>query len=111
MISDMYPEEKWATALSTYALGIPIGAAIGTLAGGWIGEYFGWRAAFLVVGIPGLIVAAIVYLTVKEPPRGYSDPGGVLPKKEVVPLGLLTFTACAGYWRRWPRNRIALGSL
>ena len=87
MISDMYPEEKRATALSTYALGIPIGAATGTLAGGWIGEYFGWRAAFLVVGIPGLIVAAIVYLTVKEPPRGYSDPGGVLPKKEVVPLG------------------------
>ncbi len=86
LISDMYPEERRATALSTYALGIPIGAAIGTLAGGWIGEYFGWRMAFLVVGFPGIIVAGIVYLTIKEPPRGFSDPGGVPPKKETVPF-------------------------
>ena len=86
LISDYYPEEKRATALSTYALGIPIGGAIGTLAGGWIGEYFGWRTAFLVVGLPGIIVGAIVYLTVKEPPRGYSEPAGVPVKKDQVPL-------------------------
>jgi predicted MFS family arabinose efflux permease len=86
LISDYYPEEKRATALSTYALGIPIGGAIGTLAGGWIGEYFGWRTAFLVVGVPGSSVAAIVYLTVKEPPRGFSDVGGALERKDSVPL-------------------------
>ena len=50
MISDYYPESKRATALATYAMGIPIGGAIGTLAGGWIGEYYGWRMAFLLVG-------------------------------------------------------------
>lgn len=86
LISDMYPEHRRATALSTYALGIPIGAAIGTLAGGWIGEFFGWRVAFLVVGFPGIVVAGIVYLTIKEPPRGFSDPSGVPPKKETVPF-------------------------
>ncbi|MDE0511878.1 MAG: MFS transporter [Gammaproteobacteria bacterium] len=76
LISDYYPEDKRATALSIYALGIPIGGAIGTLAGGWIGEYFGWRLAFLVVGLPGIIVAIIFYLTIKEPPRGFSEPAG-----------------------------------
>ena len=87
LISDYYPEEKRATALGTYALGIPIGAAIGTLVGGWIGEYFGWRTAFLVVGVPGIIVAAVFYLTIKEPPRGFSEPDGVLAEKDTVPLG------------------------
>ena len=86
LISDYYPEEKRATALSTYALGIPIGGAIGTLAGGWIGEYFGWRTAFLVVGLPGLLVAAGFYLTIKEPPRGFSEPVGVPVSKEPVSL-------------------------
>ena len=86
LISDMYPEEERATALSTYALGIPIGAAIGTLLGGWIGEYFGWRMAFMVVGLPGIIVAIVVFFTVREPPRGYSEPDHVKVQKDLVPL-------------------------
>ena len=73
LISDYFPERNRSTALSIYALGIPIGAAIGTLAGGWIGEYFGWRTAFLVVGLPGILVSAVVYLTLREPPRGMSE--------------------------------------
>ena len=79
LISDYFPEERRATALSIYALGIPIGGAIGTLAGGWIGEYFGWRTAFYVVGIPGIIVAAIFYLTIKEPRRGATEVSPVSP--------------------------------
>ena len=86
LISDMYPEEERATALSTYALGIPIGAAIGTLLGGWIGEYFGWRMAFMVVGMPGIIVAIVVFFTVREPPRGHSEPDHVKVQKDLVPL-------------------------
>ena len=70
MISDYFPESKRATALATYALGIPIGGAIGTLAGGWIGEYFGWRNAFLVVGLPGIFLSAVVFFTIREPKRG-----------------------------------------
>jgi predicted MFS family arabinose efflux permease len=73
MISDYFPANRRGTALSIYALGIPIGGAIGTLAGGWIGQYFGWRIAFMVVGIPGILLAIVVRLTLREPPRGFSD--------------------------------------
>jgi predicted MFS family arabinose efflux permease len=74
MISDYFPPEKRATALSIYSLGIPIGGAIGTLAGGWIGAEYGWRNAFYLVGIPGVILSVVVYFTMREPPRGFSDP-------------------------------------
>ncbi|MCB1644537.1 MAG: MFS transporter [Pseudomonadales bacterium] len=84
LISDYFPEEKRATALSIYSLGIPIGGAIGTLAGGWIGEYFGWRTAFLVVGVPGILVSAIVYFTIREPARGMSEKLAV--KTDTVPV-------------------------
>ena len=86
LIADYFPERKRATALSIYSLGIPIGGALGTLIGGWVGEYFGWRMAFLVVGLPGVLIAAVVYLTIKEPPRGYSEPGGIPEQKQQVPL-------------------------
>ena len=86
LIADYFPERKRATALSIYSLGIPIGGALGTLIGGWVGEYFGWRMAFLVVGLPGVLIAAVVYLTIKEPPRGYSEPGGIPEQKQQVPV-------------------------
>lgn len=84
LISDYFPEERRGTALSIYSLGIPIGGAIGTLAGGWIGQYFGWRTAFLVVGIPGIIVSALVYFTIREPERGAMETTTV--KTEAIPL-------------------------
>jgi predicted MFS family arabinose efflux permease len=46
---------------------------IGYLAGGWINHHFGWRTAFFVVGMPGLILALILRLTLREPPRGHSE--------------------------------------
>ncbi|MGE4606062.1 MAG: MFS transporter, partial [Myxococcota bacterium] len=60
LISDFFPPERRGTALSIYSLGIPVGAAIGTLVGGWVGEAFGWRTAFMVVGLPGLALALLV---------------------------------------------------
>lgn len=73
IISDLYPPEKRATAMAIYSTGISIGVLIGFLVGGWIDLYFGWRAAFLVVGIPGIVLALIFYFTVKEPLRGLSE--------------------------------------
>jgi predicted MFS family arabinose efflux permease len=69
LLSDLYPPERRGTAFSIYALGIPIGSAIGTFAGGWIKEIFDWRTAFFVVGLPGILLAAVVRLTLREPPR------------------------------------------
>ena len=73
LIADYFPIDARASALGIYALGIPVGILFGNLAGGWINEFFGWRNAFLVVGIPGVILALVLKFTVKEPPRGYSE--------------------------------------
>jgi predicted MFS family arabinose efflux permease len=73
LISDLYPPERRATALAIYSLGIPIGGALGSILGGWLGQKYGWRIAFMAVGVPGALIAAIVRLTLREPPRGRFD--------------------------------------
>ena len=73
IISDYYPPERRASALGIYSLGIPLGILFGFTAGGWINEFFGWRTAFFVVGIPGLLLALVVRFTVREPRRGLSE--------------------------------------
>jgi MFS family permease len=75
MISDMHPPERRARALSVYAFGIPIGGALGLLIGGWMRELFGWREAFVVVGLPGILLAVVAFATLKEPTRGYWEGG------------------------------------
>ena len=74
LISDYYEPRRRATALSVYAFGIPLGAMIGAVAGGWLAKNFGWRVAFMAVGAPGIVMALLLKLIVKEPPRGHSDP-------------------------------------
>lgn len=73
LISDYFPREQRATALSLYALGVPVGAMIGQFLGGWGNQFYGWRMTFFLIGLPGLLVAALVRFTVIEPPRGHSD--------------------------------------
>lgn len=73
LISDYFPVDKRATALSIYALGIPFGTMIGSYVGGWGADELGWRYTFFLVGIPGIFVALIIALTLREPPRGLSD--------------------------------------
>ncbi|MCZ6828547.1 MAG: MFS transporter [Gammaproteobacteria bacterium] len=70
MISDYYPPQKRATALAIYSTGVHIGVLTGFLLGGFISQAFGWRAAFMAVGIPGVLFATFFFLTVKEPQRG-----------------------------------------
>lgn len=84
LLADYFAPEKRATALGIYALGIPIGILFGNLAGGWINEFFGWRNAFFLVGIPGIILAIVLKMSVKEPPRGYSE--GKPPEMNQVPF-------------------------
>jgi MFS family permease len=73
LISDYFPTAQRATALAVYAMAVPFGTAIGNVASGWSNVYFGWRWTFVIVGLPGLAVALLVKLTIREPPRGYSD--------------------------------------
>jgi len=73
LIADYFPREKRATAMAIYSTGIHAGILLGFVLGGWIREAFGWRAAFLCVGTPGLVLAVIVRWTLREPPRGWRD--------------------------------------
>lgn len=73
MISDIYPAEQRATAISIYSLGINIGVMFGFLLGGILNEYLGWRWAFVIVGLPGILLALVIKTTVKEPVRGWSE--------------------------------------
>lgn len=75
LISDYFPPERRATALALYGNGIYVGSGLGILAGGLLETYFGdWRTAFLAVGLAGLPLALLVWFTIREVPRGASDP-------------------------------------
>lgn len=82
LISDYFPVERRATALAIYNVGGNVGVMIGFIAGGWIGEAMGWRTAFFVVGLPGLLAAVLAYLTLPEP-RSRSVSGEPTPATPV----------------------------
>ena len=73
MISDYFPPEKRSTALSIYSTGIYFGILAGFLMGGYLNQHLGWRTAFFVLGLPGIIFSLFFYTTVKEPRRGATD--------------------------------------
>ncbi|MGN6637294.1 MAG: spinster family MFS transporter, partial [Mucilaginibacter sp.] len=73
MISDYFPPERRSTALSIYSAGIYLGVLTGFIMGGYLNQHLGWRTAFFVVGIPGLIFSLLFYSTVKEPRKGATD--------------------------------------
>jgi predicted MFS family arabinose efflux permease len=74
LIGDYFPPHKRSTAFSIYSLGIPLGPLLAGVSGGWVAQQYGWRAAFLIVALPGLLLAAIARLTLPEPARGGYDP-------------------------------------
>jgi MFS family permease len=73
IISDYFEPRKRATALSIYSMGVYGGGALGFLVGGNVAQVYGWRTAFFVVGVPGILLALLVKATLREPPRGFSD--------------------------------------
>ena len=76
VIADYFPPERRATAMSVLLLAPPIGAFLGSAGGAWIGQEYGWRHAFLVVTIPGLVLALLAWAFIAEPPRGRHDREG-----------------------------------
>ncbi|NBP09202.1 MAG: MFS transporter, partial [Gammaproteobacteria bacterium] len=103
VIADYYRPAGRSKALSTYSMGVMLGTALAFLIGGPLGQlpdatvvrvldffalghlpemlgwgsHFGWRFAFLALGVPGVLFGLLVFVTVREPPRGYSDPPGM----------------------------------
>ena len=85
IISDIFPPNRRATALGFYSTGVSFGILFGFLFGGWLNEFFGWRVAFMVVGIPGVFLAALLMFTLREPTRGMIEQRTATT--EAVPLG------------------------
>lgn len=73
VISDHYPRERRTTALSVLTLAAPLGAFLGSSIGAYLAVIHGWRSAFLVAALPGIVLAAIVLFSVGEPARGQHD--------------------------------------
>ncbi|CAI8418637.1 MAG: MFS transporter [PS1 clade bacterium] len=69
MITDMFPLESRGAAMGIYAAGINLGILVGFLVGGFIDEWYGWRMAFFIVGIPGIFLGLLLLTTVREPAR------------------------------------------
>lgn len=76
LIGDMFPPEKRGRAMSVFMLGLPIGIALSFAVSGAVAQAYGWRAAFFVAAIPGVLVAALALL-IREPSRGESESDGI----------------------------------
>lgn len=97
LIADYFPPQSRARALAIYSLGIPIGSAFGVvagalIAGGAVGDNLDWRAAFIIVGLAGILIAPLFKLTVREPKRGGLD----APQRPAVEAELAENAAAAG---------------
>ncbi|WP_157218355.1 spinster family MFS transporter [Flavisphingomonas formosensis] len=69
IITDLFPPDRRGRAQAIYAVGVNIGLMVAFVGGGWIVHHHGWRAGFLVAGIPGILLALLMAATVQEPPR------------------------------------------
>jgi len=88
LIADYFPPHQRARALAGFAFGIPLGTAAGTLVGGLLAATYGWRTAFVVVGLLGLLIAPLLRLTVRDPRRGGTDVGAQpAPGMDASPVG------------------------
>jgi len=73
LLADLYPPHRRPAVLTFFALGAPLGAWMGSSLAGTVALHHGWRGAFVALGLPGIAVGALLYLTVREPRRGATD--------------------------------------
>ncbi|OJY49688.1 MAG: hypothetical protein BGP17_16290 [Sphingomonas sp. 67-41] len=99
IISDLYGPSERATAQAIYATGVNVGLMIAFFAGGWIADAYGWRAAFVAAGVPGLLLTLLAMAVLRDPPR----PAPVQsPSPTAARLGFL--------WRQRSYRYIVLGT-
>jgi predicted MFS family arabinose efflux permease len=86
LIADSVPANKRATALGTFSMGVPIGSLAGLVLGGIVAQSYGWRAAFMVAGAPGVLLALIAFATLRDPrPSGTAtDRSNLMPLSAVL---------------------------
>lgn len=99
LISDYFGRARRQTALGIINVGPNIGIVLGLVIGGLVAPALGWRAAFLISGVPGLVFGIVFFLTVREPVRGAMDEGGPPPMAEPPRFvaGVRTLWSLAAY--------------
>jgi MFS family permease len=103
IVSDCFPAERRPMALSVYALGAPIGAWLGADLAGAVAQVYGWRGAFFALGVPGIVLGLLVFLSIREPKRGRLD--------SVVADAKASFSqALAFLWRQRAAFHVIMGS-
>ncbi len=73
ILADFYPEDQRNRVLTIFNIAVPVGAALGYLTGGYVGQHFGWRMSFTVSAVPGIIIALLIAFVMREPERGASQ--------------------------------------
>ncbi len=104
IVSDCFPAERRPMALSIFALGAPIGAWLAADAAGAAAQAYGWRGAFYALGLPGLLLGLVVFLTVREPQRGRLDAAQLDGSKASISESL------AFLWRQRAAFHVIMGS-
>lgn len=107
MLSDYFPPRLRSTALSIYTTGAHFGVLLSMLGGAFIASHYGWRAAFLVLGVPGLLVALLLWRTVDEPLRGRWDAAPAPAPASAAPG---VFAALKAFWANRPIRCTALAA-
>jgi MFS family permease len=94
LLSDYWPAEQRNRILTMFYLALPIGAALGYILGGTLGQAYGWKVPFYAAAAPGLLVVLLVWIFLREPARGASEPLAIRPDRATL-AGL---THNAAYW-------------
>ena len=105
IIADLYPMAGRSTAMAVFALGPHVGLVLGFVWGGWANQWYGWRVAFLAAGLPGLLLAAVLHWTLREPARGHAD-GVSVRVKEPPSLAAV----CRGIWAQHSLRHVFAGA-
>ncbi len=94
ILADYFARRQRATAIATWALSFPLGTMLGFMSGGWLSSAFGWRHAFMILGIAGICLIPLM-LTLREPLRGAKDETVVAAPNQPVPLMQAIRTLCS----------------
>ncbi|MBS0419589.1 MAG: MFS transporter [Proteobacteria bacterium] len=103
LLADYFAPERRPMAFTVFALGAPLGAWLGADVAGAVANAYGWRASFLALGVPGLVIGLLVLLTIREPVRGGLD-AGTVPQRASMAESLRFL------WRQRAAFHVIMGS-
>ena len=110
LISDYYPRERRAGALSVYSCGLSLGYLFVSVLGGYVVLHQGWRAACLAIGLPGVAVALLIRYLIEEPPRGHAEGGAGAPAGFSARIETRELAAVArALFLSWPAANVIIG--